>query len=228
MASKSAISPAFLCSIILTLVVGIHAGGIAIYWGRDGIEGTSADTCASRNYKFINLAFLPSFDNGQTPRINLANHCNPYSRGCTGYSSVTTYLWDNFLETRPSHLGRQCSMASILILKEAPHRIGVIWLEVPFKQAYSTPFPFGSNFTTILSANTIIATRVISKIHGSNGLQSLPEKSSSGLPATPDAANDGCIPAPYLTSIVLPAIRGSAKYEGVMLWFDDYDDQTGM
>ncbi|KAF2322125.1 hypothetical protein GH714_007046 [Hevea brasiliensis] len=48
-----------------------------------------------------------------------------------------------------------------------------------------------------------------------------------GLPAAPAAAGSGFIPATDLTSKVLPAIKGSAKYGGVMLWSKYYDDQTG-
>nr|KYP45392.1 Acidic endochitinase SE2 [Cajanus cajan] len=48
-----------------------------------------------------------------------------------------------------------------------------------------------------------------------------------GLPASPQAAGSGFIPAFDLTSQVLPAIKGSAKYGGVMLWSRYYDVQSG-
>ena len=48
-----------------------------------------------------------------------------------------------------------------------------------------------------------------------------------GLPAAPTAAGSGFIPVVDLTSKVLPAIKGSAKYGDVMLWSKYYDDQTG-
>ncbi|CAB4300502.1 unnamed protein product [Prunus armeniaca] len=47
-----------------------------------------------------------------------------------------------------------------------------------------------------------------------------------GLPAAPAAAGSGFIPVADLTSKVLPAIKGSPKYGGVMLWSKYYDDQT--
>ncbi|MBA0609281.1 hypothetical protein Godav_021361 [Gossypium davidsonii] len=78
---------AFLCSVIVLLVINVDAGGIAIYWGQNGNEGTLAETCATGNYDFVNIAFLSTFANGQTPTINLAGHCNPYRNGCTGLSS---------------------------------------------------------------------------------------------------------------------------------------------
>ena len=46
-----------------------------------------------------------------------------------------------------------------------------------------------------------------------------------GLPASTNAAGSGFIPAADLTSKVLPAIKGSAKYGGVLLWSKYYDDQ---
>ena len=48
-----------------------------------------------------------------------------------------------------------------------------------------------------------------------------------GLPASKDAAGTGFVPAGELTSHVLPLIKGSSKYGGVMLWSKFYDDQTG-
>ncbi|KAF8413268.1 hypothetical protein HHK36_001244 [Tetracentron sinense] len=45
-----------------------------------------------------------------------------------------------------------------------------------------------------------------------------------GLPASSQAAGSGFIPADVLTSQILPAIKSSAKYGGVMLWSKYYDD----
>ena len=68
-------------------MVGTNAGGIAIYWGQNGNEGTLAQTCATGQYAFVNIAFLPTFGNGQKPQINLADHCDPTTNACTRYSS---------------------------------------------------------------------------------------------------------------------------------------------
>ncbi|GKV15948.1 hypothetical protein SLEP1_g26671 [Rubroshorea leprosula] len=62
-------------------------GKIAIYCGQNENEGTLAETCARGNYDFVNIAFLPTFGNGQTPIINLAGHCDPYTNGCITLSS---------------------------------------------------------------------------------------------------------------------------------------------
>lgn len=48
-----------------------------------------------------------------------------------------------------------------------------------------------------------------------------------GLPAAPQAAGSGFVPAADLTSQVLPIIKKSGKYGGIMLWSKYYDDLTG-
>lgn len=79
---------ALLCfMVILTLMAKSNGGKIAIYWGQNGNEGTLADTCATGNYQIVILAFLAVFGNGQTPQINLAGHCDPFSNGCIHVSS---------------------------------------------------------------------------------------------------------------------------------------------
>ncbi|KAK4849411.1 hypothetical protein QYF36_024461 [Acer negundo] len=76
-------SPAILSFLVLiALVSKSNAGGIVVYWGQDEREGTLTDTCNSGKYQIVNIAFLSTFGNGQTPRINLAGHCEPASNGC--------------------------------------------------------------------------------------------------------------------------------------------------
>ncbi|KAK8476410.1 hypothetical protein V6N13_077356 [Hibiscus sabdariffa] len=48
-----------------------------------------------------------------------------------------------------------------------------------------------------------------------------------GLPAAPAAAGSGYIPSSTLTSQILPVIKRSSKYGGVMLWNKFYDDSNG-
>ncbi|GLJ20986.1 hypothetical protein SUGI_0383570 [Cryptomeria japonica] len=48
-----------------------------------------------------------------------------------------------------------------------------------------------------------------------------------GLPASSAAAGSGFIPAATLISNVLPQIKTSSKYGGLMLWNKYYDEQTG-
>ncbi|GMI85893.1 Lysozyme 1, chitinase A [Hibiscus trionum] len=280
---------AFICSIILLLVVNVDAGGIAIYWGQNGNEGTLAETCATSNYDFVNIAFLPTFGNSQTPMINLAGHCDPYSNGCTGLSSdikscqakgikvmlsigggagsyyltsaedarqVAIYLWNNFLggtsSSRPlgdavldgidfdieggtnqhwddlaKYLSGYSNRGKKVYLTAAPQcPFPDAWVGGALKtglfdyvwvQFYNNPpcqYTSGSignledawkQWTTDIPATKIFL----------------------GLPAAPTAAGSGFIPVADLTSEVIPAIKGSAKYGGVMLWSKYYDDQTG-
>lgn len=287
MASKSAASVAVLFCVLLALAVGSSAGGIAIYWGQNGNEGTLAETCATGNYKFVILAFLPVFGNGQTPQLNLAGHCDPSTNGCTGLSSdikscqakgikvilsigggagsyyltsaedakqVANYLWDNYLggssSSRPlgdavldgidfdieggtnqhwDDLARYLSSYSIrgkkVYLTAAPQcpypdawiggalKTGLfdyVWI-----QFYNNPpCQYSGGATNLEDAwkqwITIPAKRIF-----------------LGLPAAPDAAGSGFIPADDLTSKVLPSLKDSSKYGGVMLWSKYYDDQTG-
>ncbi|KAG4166635.1 hypothetical protein ERO13_A13G145450v2, partial [Gossypium hirsutum] len=88
---KSAISLTLIGSVLLMMLLsGVDAGGIAIYWGQNGNKGTLAETCAAGNYDFVNIAFLLTFGNGQTPMINLAGHCDPYTNGCTEQEAITS------------------------------------------------------------------------------------------------------------------------------------------
>ncbi|KAF6172363.1 hypothetical protein GIB67_025223 [Kingdonia uniflora] len=108
MASQSSVISLLLHS----FVVACNAGGIVIYWGQNGNEGTFVETCAIGNYAFVNVAFLPVFGNGQTPVINLAGHCDPLINGCTGLiSDIKAYQsnlhWDNLARYRKGY-NKQC------------------------------------------------------------------------------------------------------------------------
>ena len=47
-----------------------------------------------------------------------------------------------------------------------------------------------------------------------------------GLPASPEAAHSGYVPSEVLISQVLPFVRSSTKYGGVMLWNKFFDDKS--
>jgi len=286
MAFKLSISLALLA--ILVLVVGSEAGGIAVYWGQNGNEGTLAETCATGNYDYVILAFLPTFGNGQTPMINLAGHCDPYSNGCTKLSpdikscqakgikvmlsigggagsyyltskedakQVATYLWNNFLggnsSSRP--LGPAVLDGIDFDIEGGTNQH---WDDLArFLSAYSKqgkkvyltaapqcPFPdawVGNALQTGLFDYVWVQfynnppcqfSGDIANLEDAwkQWISSIPaQKIFLGLPAAPDAAGSGFISVADLTSKVLPAIKGSAKYGGVMLWSKYYDDQTG-
>ncbi|GMY23774.1 acidic endochitinase-like [Fagus crenata] len=248
MAFKSSTSVALLCLVMLTLAVGSNAGGIAIYWGQNGNEGTLSETCATGNYDFVNIAFLPTFGNGQTPVINLAGHCDPYSNGCTTLSTdikscqakgikvilsigggagsyyltsiedarqVANYLWNNFLGGKSSSrpLGDACPLPDAWVgdaLKTGS--FDYVWV-----QFYNNP---PCQYTPGSLGNLEDAWK--------QWTSDIPAtKIFLGLPAAPTAAGSGFIPAADLTSKVLPAIKDSHKYGGVMLWSKYHDDQSG-
>lgn len=48
-----------------------------------------------------------------------------------------------------------------------------------------------------------------------------------GLPAAPEAAGSGYIPPDVMISQILPILKKSRKYGGVMLWSKFWDDKNG-
>ncbi|XP_042410856.1 acidic endochitinase-like [Zingiber officinale] len=279
----------FLCFFLfLASLSGSHAGSIAVYWGQNGNEGTLAAACASGNYRFVNLAFLSSFGNGQTPVLNLAGHCDPASDGCTGLSAdvrkcqrlgikvllsigggagsyglssaddareVAAYIWDNFLggssSSRPlgdaaldgidfdiEGGGSQYWGLLAKYLKNYSKQGKRVYLSA----APQCPFPdswLGGALKTGLFDYVWV------QFYNNPPCQYSPGDSNNlagawkqwvsipatkvflGLPAAPEAAGSGFIPAGDLTSQVLPEIKGSKKYGGIMLWSKYYDDLTG-
>ncbi|KAK9202268.1 hypothetical protein WN944_017478 [Citrus x changshan-huyou] len=289
MAFRTAISLSFISSLLLMLATGSNAGGIAIYWGQNGNEGTLKETCGTGNYEYVILSFLATFGNGQTPMINLAGHCDPYSNGCTGLSSdikscqakgvkvllslggaagsysltstqdakqVATYLWNNFLgghsSSRP--LGPAVLDGIDLDIEGGTSQH---WDELARflagysqkgKKVYVTaapqcPFPdawIGNALKTGVFDYVWVQFYNNPPCQYSSGnignllnawkqwTSDIPaNKIFLGLPASPAAAGSGFIPTADLISKVLPAIKGSAKYGGVMLWSKYYDDQSG-
>ncbi|BFG23446.1 hypothetical protein CerSpe_097200 [Prunus speciosa] len=274
----------------LVLIRLCHASGIAVYWGQNGNEGTLAETCATGKYKYVNIAFLNKFGNGQTPEINLAGHCNPASNGCTIVSSgitscqsqgvkvllslgggtgnyslaspadaraVADYLWHNFLGGKKStsrplgdtvldgidfdiELGSTQYwdvLARSLKAYSKPRRA------VYLAGAPQCPFPdkfLGGALNTGLFDYVWVQFYNNPQCQYSSGntdnlINSWNKWTTSikagmiflGLPASPEAAGSGFIPATVLNSEVLPVIKKSPKYGGVMLWSKFYDDQSG-
>ncbi|XP_038726383.1 hevamine-A-like [Tripterygium wilfordii] len=289
MAFQSSISLPLVALALTILFVGSNAGGIAIYWGQNGNEGTLAETCATGNYEYAILAFLSSFGNGQTPMINLAGHCDPYSNGCTGLSSnisscqakgikvllsigggagsyslassedarqVATYLWNNFLGGQSSSrpLGPAVLDGIDFDIESGTDQY---WGDLARylsgyskkgKKVYLTaapqcPFPDASIGNAL---KTGLFDYVWVQFYNNPPCQYNSGDASSfedawkqwtsdipttkiflGLPASPEAAGTGFIPASTLISTVLPVIKDSTKYGGVMLWSKYYDDQSG-
>ncbi|CAK7324068.1 unnamed protein product [Dovyalis caffra] len=268
--------------LIVSLCKPSYGAGIAIYWGQNGGEGSLADTCNSGNYQFVNIAFLTTFGNGQTPVLNLAGHCDPNANTCTGLSTdikacqgkgikvllsiggasgsyslssaddarqVADYIWNNFLggqsNSRPlgdavldgvdfdieagsgqfwddlaRELKGQQRKVSLAAAPQCPFpdahldtAIKTGLFDYVWVQFYNNPpCQYSGNANNLLSAwnqwTTVQANQVF-----------------LGLPAAPAAApSGGFIPADVLTSQVLPSIKTSPKYGGVMLWSKQYDN----
>nr|AAD53006.1 chitinase [Cucurbita moschata] len=259
-----------------------HAAGIAIYWGQNGNEGSLASTYATGNYQFVNVAFLSSFGNGQSPVLNLAFHCNPDNNGCAFLSSeinacqsqgvkvllsigggagsyslssaddaaqVANFIWNNYLggqsSSRPAtdavldgadfdieagsgqfwdELGPKLKGLGQVIISAAPQcPIPDAHLDTAIKtglfdfvwvQFYNNPpcmFTDGNTNNLLNSWNqwsTFPAGKLI-----------------MGLPAAPEAApNGGFIPSDVLISQILPTIKSTSNYGGVMLWSKFFDN----
>lgn len=290
MASDIQIQSIILLSISLLFRARLsHAGGIAIYWGQNGNEGSLEATCATGKYAYVNVAFLNKFGSGQTPGLNLAGHCNPANNGCSGTSSgikscqsrgikvmlslgggigsyslastadaknVADYLWNNFLggksNSRP--LGDAVLDGIDFDIEQGS---GQYWEDLArFLSEYSKrgkkvfltaapqcPFP-DSNLGTAL--NTGLFDFVWVQFYnnppcqyssGNTGdiISSWNRWTTSvnagkifmGLPAAPQAAGSGYIPPEVLSNQILPVIKRSAKYGGIMLWSKYWDDQNG-
>lgn len=259
-----------------------NAGVISVYWGQNGNEGSLADACSSGNYAIVNIAFLSTFGNGQTPQINLAGHCDPTNNGCARLSTeikacqnqgikvllsiggasgsyflssadearqVAQYLWDNFLggqsSSRPlgdavldgidfdieggttqhwDELARALSNFSQqkkVYLAAAPQcpfpdawlggALGTGLFDYVWVQFYNNPpCQYSGNADNL-------------KNSWNQWTSNLSGQVFLGLPAAPEAAGSGYIPPDVLTSQVLPSIKTSSKYGGVMLWSRQYD-----
>ncbi|XP_074318995.1 hevamine-A-like [Silene latifolia] len=263
-------------------------GGIAIYWGQNGNEGRLNETCATKRYKYVNLAFLNIFGGGQVPSLNLAGHCDPPSGGCVGLSSeiefcqslgikvllslgggvgnysfssrndaknFAKYLYKNYLgghsTSRPlgdaalDGIDFDIESGSISywsnlawFLRRYSFRGKKVYLgaapQCPFPDKYlgtplrtglfdyvwvqfynNPPCQYNGNITNLIKSwNLWSSKRYIKKLF-------------MGLPAATEAAGSGFLPPDVLIKKVLPIIKRSRKYGGVMFWSKFYDDQSG-
>ncbi|KAK1668361.1 hypothetical protein QYE76_056520 [Lolium multiflorum] len=290
MASRSLTPFQLTATLFVALLATCHAGSIAVYWGQNDGEASLAETCASGNYEFVILAFLPKFGKGQRPQLDLGSHCDASSGGCKSQSKdikscqsggvkvllsigggdgsyglsspgdarqVAMYLWNNYLggtsSSRPlgdavldgidfdielggakfwnnlasdlKKLGNNIDADKHVLLSAAPQcpfpdewdggAINTGLFDYVWVQFYNNPeCQFNAGRQAFMDAW--------------KRWESVPAgKIFLGLPASKDAAGTGFVPAGVLTSRVLPLIKGSPKYGGVMLWSKFYDDRTG-
>ncbi|XP_047973837.1 acidic endochitinase-like [Salvia hispanica] len=262
--------------------------GITIYWGQNGNEGTLQAACATNNYKYVAVAFLTTFGNGQTPVLNLAGHCNPPSGTCSifaneirycqslgikvllslggaignyGISStqdaqqVAAYLWTSYLSGSGGPLG-DVALDGVDLDIEYPTST-LHWDDLARAiAAYSTPqrkiYLSAAPQCVLPDRNLDVAIKTglfdyvwvqfynnppcdysggaASLIKSWNEWSALLPAGNElflGLPAAPGAAGSGYIEAEKLKSEILPVIRQTAKYGGVMLWNRYNDANTG-
>ncbi|KAF3956394.1 hypothetical protein CMV_018472 [Castanea mollissima] len=208
MASNPSSSIPFLLSVILVLVVG--------------------------KYAFVNIAFLPTFGNGRNPQINLAGHCDPTTNGCTRFSSEIQSCQSRGIKVMLS-IGGAAGSYSLSSTDDARQVATYLWNN--FLGGQSSSRPLGAAVLDGIDFDIQGGTTQHWDEPASSGnlvnywnqwTTSIPATNFFlGLPASPNAAGSGFIPAADLTSKVLPTIKGSAKYGGVMLWSKYFDDQTG-
>ncbi|XP_027336372.1 acidic endochitinase-like [Abrus precatorius] len=86
--ASQVLTPLALVFFLFIALFDVSIGGvISIYWGQNGAEGSLGDTCNSGNYAIVNIAFLSTFGNGNTPKLNLAGHCDASNNGCSFLSN---------------------------------------------------------------------------------------------------------------------------------------------
>ncbi|KAK2975245.1 hypothetical protein RJ640_027997 [Escallonia rubra] len=219
-------------------------GSIAIYWGQKMKEGTLADTCSTGRFAYVNIAFL-ALDDHCDPAVNgctgLADDIRSYqSKGVkvmlsigggdgsyylmstADAKNVSQYLWDKYLggnsTSRPfgdAVLDGYASKKKVY-LTAAP--------QCPFPDVYMSKalstglfdyiwMQFYNNYCEYngdASALKGIWDQWNSNVTATNFFL--------GLPAAPSGATGGFIPKDTLISQVLPLIKKSPKYGGVMLW----------
>ncbi|GLT38739.1 hypothetical protein SLA2020_129660 [Shorea laevis] len=239
-----------LLTLSLALIGTSHGGGIAIYWGQNGNEGTLTQTCATGRYSYVNIAFLIKFGNGQTPELNLAGHCSPASGGCRAVSNGIRSCQSRGIKVMLS-IGGGAGSYSLSSKADAKNVADYLWNNYLGGQSSSRPLGdavldgidfdielgstgFYDDLARYLSAYSSRG-RKYSSGNINKIVRSWNQWTSSinagkiflGLPAAPEAAGSGYIPANVLTSQIIPVIKNSAKYGGVMLWSKYYDDKNG-
>ncbi|KAL3524357.1 hypothetical protein ACH5RR_017191 [Cinchona calisaya] len=223
---------AFLLLMVSSFFRSSQAAGIAIYWGQHGDEGTLAETCATGNYQFVNLAFLITFGAGQTPVLNLAGHCDPPSGGQSNSRPLGNAVLDGIDFNIETGSGLYWDDLARALAGFSSQR------KVYLSAAPQCPFP-DAHLNTAISTGlfdyvwiqfynnppcqyTNNANNLIASWNQWTSVQS--NQIFLGLPAAPEAApSGGFIPSDVLISQVLPSIKSSSKYAGVMLWNKYYD-----
>ncbi|KAF6154704.1 hypothetical protein GIB67_002927 [Kingdonia uniflora] len=197
--------------LFLSLVVACNAGGIAIYWG------ISSDIKA---YQVYNAQLILSIGGG----------AGIYSlTSSEDARQVTIYLWNNFLGGHSSNrlLGNAVLDGVDFYIEGAPqcpfpdawigNALKTGFFDYVWVQFYNNP---PCQYTQGALSNLEDARKQWTSFIPAT-------KIFLGVPTAPHAFGSNFIPASNLSSNVLPTIKGSNKYGGVMLWSMYYDDLDG-
>jgi chitinase len=186
--------------------------------------------------------------------LSLGGGIGNYSLASKGDAkNVADYLWNNFLggqsSSRPlgdavlDGIDFDIEQGSTLYWEDLARFLSKYGRKVYLAAAPQCPFP-DSNLGTALNTGLFDYVWVqfynnrpcqYSSGNTTNLLNSWNRWTTSidagkiflGLPAAPSAAGSGYIPPDVLTSQILPVIKKSPKYGGVMLWSKYWDDQNG-
>ncbi|GJT95343.1 acidic endochitinase-like protein [Tanacetum coccineum] len=246
----------FLLITVFSLLNPSKAAGIATYWGQHTDEGTLADACATGNYQYINIAFLITFGNGQTPVLNLAGHCDPSSTcssltsdiqscqsqgvkvllslgGAVGSYSLSSpqnaqqvadYLWNTYLGgqsgTRPlgsavlDGIDFDIEQGTDQYWSDLANALKAYGSQKKVYLSAAPQCPFSPN-QLLTAINTGVFDYVWVQFYNN--------------PQCDYGANADALLARWneWTNQVLPSIKSSSKYGGVMLWDRFYDLQNG-
>ncbi|KAL9323091.1 hypothetical protein ACSQ67_011144 [Phaseolus vulgaris] len=130
-------------SLLLLLLLHPSEGeDIAIYWGQNPREGNLTETCATGKYSYVNIAFLSTFGNGQTPQLAIAaNHCDvASSNGCTEIGREIRNCQKQGIKVMLS-IGGNSDKYSITSIEDAKNVSDYLWNN--FLGGSSSSRPFG-------------------------------------------------------------------------------------
>ncbi|KAI3449231.1 hypothetical protein Pfo_005896 [Paulownia fortunei] len=115
----------FLATLFIVLVSNTKAGNV-VYWGQNEAEGLLRDTCSSGLYEIVNIGFLSTFGNGQTPQLNLAGHCDPSGGGCQKLSNSIKQCQSQGIKVLLS-IGGGAGSYSLSSADDARHVADYLW-----------------------------------------------------------------------------------------------------
>ncbi|GLJ20983.1 hypothetical protein SUGI_0383510 [Cryptomeria japonica] len=211
------------------------AADIGIYWGQNTEEASLGETCASGNFKIVVVSYLliNGTINAETPELNLAGNSGSGPVGDAvldgidfGDYEASTEHWDD-LVTAISNLSTSSNKVYLSAAPQCPYPdrwLGKALQTGLFDYVWIQFF----NNPTCEYAENETSKLVSSWNEWTDSVQTLQTRGFFlGLPAAPGYVySGGYIEPNILTSDVLPQIKPSSKYGGVMLWTKYWDEKT--